>query len=129
MRLSIEPTVILVSTKIDDLVINRLDPEGRSDGSVSIDNDQFRLPFLLEVRPPNEFHYDAAKTKLVSLQLNGVDGSRFSFHVPGEFATINQSDEESALGQQGQLLRIAGSVDLDSRVTVGSPCLTNSWSH
>lgn len=129
MRLTIEPTVILLSTKIDDSVINRLDPEGQSDGSVNIDNDQFRLPFLLEVRPPSEFYYDAAKSKLVGLQLNGAEGSRLSFNVPGEFATVNQSGEENTLGQQGQLLRLAGSIDLDSRVTVGSSSLSNHRSN
>ncbi|KAF2856085.1 hypothetical protein T440DRAFT_494901 [Plenodomus tracheiphilus IPT5] len=119
LRLSIEPTVILVSTKIDDSVINRFDPGGRTDDSASIDNDQFRLPFLFEVRPPSEFYYDAAKSKILSLQLDGAGNSQVSFSVPGELAAASQFDNESTLGQQGQLLRIAGWIDLDSRVTVG----------
>jgi len=82
VRTFIEPTVILVSTKIDDKVIERFDPEARSD-CASSDNDQFRLPFLLEVRPPNEFSYDAAKSKLVSLRLGDESGTRVSFNIPG----------------------------------------------
>jgi DNA mismatch repair protein MSH5 len=118
VRTFIDPTVILVSTKIDDKIIDRFDPEGRSSESVSGDNDQFRLPFLLEVRPPSEFYYDAAKSKLVSLRLGGENGTRVRFNVPGELAAIDHLDEESTVGQQGQLLRLAGWVDLESRSTV-----------
>lgn len=120
MRLSVEPTVILVSTKIDDSVIDRLDPEGRSNESESVDNDQFRLPFLLEVRPPNEFHYDSAKAKIASLRLDETESSQLRFNGSGEFPS-NKAEGETALGQQGQILRIAGSIDLDSRVTVSYP--------
>jgi DNA mismatch repair protein MSH5 len=114
----IDPTVILVSTKIDDAVVERFDPELRTGASVSDDNDQFRLPFVLEVRPPSEFHYDTAKTKLVSLRLGQEDGTRINLIIPGELATIEQFGQESTAGQQGQLLRLAGWIDLDSRLTV-----------
>lgn len=117
MRTFIEPTVILVSTKIDDRVIERFDPEARNE-CASSDNDQFRLPFLLEIRPPNEFSYDAAKSKLVSLRLGDESGTRVSFNIPGELASMNHLNEEGTLGQQGQLLRLAGWIDLDSRSTV-----------
>lgn len=119
LRLSIEPTVILVSTKIDDSVINRFDPEGRNDDSASVDNDQFRLPFLLEVRPPSEFYYDAAKSKLQSLQLEGTEVSQISFNVSSELPAAHQFNDGDTFGQQGQLLRLAGLIDLESRVTVG----------
>ncbi|KAI8936520.1 hypothetical protein NX059_006924 [Plenodomus lindquistii] len=119
LRVSIEPTVILVSTKIDDSVINRFDPEDRSDDAMSVDNDQFRLPFILEVRPPSEFYYDAARTKLLSLQVDGAESSHARFNVPGEPGAANQFEDENTLGQQGRLLRVAGSIDLDSRVTIG----------
>ncbi|KAH9865562.1 hypothetical protein J1614_009147 [Plenodomus biglobosus] len=112
-----------LSTNIDDSVTNKFDPEGKSDVSASFDNDQFRLSFLLEVRPPSEFYYDAARRKLQSLPLEGAKSSRVSFNVPGELATTTQFDDENTLGQQGQLLRLAGWIDLDSRVTVTQPVL------
>ena len=118
MRTFVEPTVILVSTKIDDKVMERFDSEVRNSESASSDNDQFRLPFLLEVRPPNEFSYDAAKSKLVSLRLGEENGTRVSFHIPGELAPVDHLEEEAAVGQQGQLLRLAGWIDLESRSTV-----------
>jgi DNA mismatch repair protein MSH5 len=113
----IEPTVVLVSVRIDDAVINCFDPEARSSESVSGDNDQFRLPFLLEMRPPSEFSYDSAKIKLVSLPLDEDNGSSVRFHIPGELIQVGESVEDGT-GQQGRLLRLAGRVDIDSRTTV-----------
>jgi DNA mismatch repair protein MSH5 len=118
LRMFIDPTVILVSTKIDDAVIDRFDPEARNSGSVSRDNDQFRLPFLLDVRPPSEFFYDAARSKLVNLHLGEHHGSRVSFNVPGELSANDRLDEDNIAGRQGQLLRLAGWIDIESRTTV-----------
>lgn len=118
VRLFIDPTVILASAKIDETVMDRFDPQAKSDDSISNDNDQFRLPFLLEVRPPSEFYYDAAKSKLVSLRLGDENGTRVNFNVPGELAAVDHLNE-STVGQQGQLLRLAGWIDIESRVTVG----------
>jgi hypothetical protein len=117
LRMYIDPTVILVSTKIDDAVIERFDPEGRSGSSVSGDNDQFRLPFLLEVRPPSEYSYDVARSKLVNLHLGEEYGTRLRFNIPGELGA-NEHDEGNIAGKQGQLLRLAGWVDVDSQATV-----------
>ncbi|KAF1835488.1 hypothetical protein BDW02DRAFT_495713 [Decorospora gaudefroyi] len=119
LRIFIDPTVILVSTKIDDTVIDRFDPEARSGESITGDNDQFRLPFVLDVRPPGEFYYEAAKSKLVSLRLGESNSTRVRFNVPGELAAVDPMDNESTVGQQGQLLRLAGWIDLESRLTVG----------
>lgn len=120
LRMFIDPTIILVSTKIDDTVIDRFDPEAKNGSSVSGDNDQFRLPFILEVRPPSEFYYDAAKSKLVNLRLGEEHGTRVSFNVPGELAAGNHVDDDNVASQQGQLLRLAGWVDVESRVTVSA---------
>ncbi|KAF1911832.1 muts domain V-domain-containing protein [Ampelomyces quisqualis] len=119
LRLFVNPTVVLVSTRIDDAVIDRFDPEAKSGCSASVDNDQFRLPFLLEVRPPAEFLYDAARSKLVNLHLGDENGTQVSFSVPGELGATDHLDDENVAGQQGQLLRLAGWVDVESRVTVG----------
>jgi DNA mismatch repair protein MSH5 len=118
LRVFINPTVVLLSTKVDDTVFDRFDPEARSSGSVTADSDQFRLPFLLEVRPPSEFYYDAARSKLVSLQLGEDDGTRVSFNVPGDLGVDNHLEGDNVAGQQGQLLRLAGWIDIESRATV-----------
>lgn len=97
-------------------MIDRFDPEARSTESTSGTNDQFRLPFLLDIRPPSEFQYDAAKIKLMALPLGEEDGAQVTFNVPGDH--FSASAAEGAHGQQGQLLRLAGWVDLESRITV-----------
>lgn len=104
-------------------MIDRFDPEAKSSELVSGDNDQFRLPFLLEVRPPNEFYYDAAKNKLTTLRLGEDDGTQVSFNVPGDYRS--DFDDDLTHCRQGQLLRLSGWVDIDSRTTVG--CLPDSY--
>ncbi|KAJ8114028.1 hypothetical protein OPT61_g3993 [Boeremia exigua] len=117
LKASIEPTVVLISAKVDDTVVESFDPEAKSGESASGDNDPFRLPFLLELRPPSEFYYEAAKSKLMTLKLGEQDGPQVSFHVPGD--QIGGRDNEHAHGHQGHLLRLSGWIDLESRVTVG----------
>ncbi|KAH7095817.1 muts domain V-domain-containing protein [Paraphoma chrysanthemicola] len=120
LKTFIDPTVILVSTKIDDAVIDRFDPDARTSGSVSSDNDQFRLPYLLEIRPPSDFYYDAARSKLVSLHLGDEHGTRVTFNIPGEHGAMgHHGDDENTTGQHGQLLRLAGWINVESRITVG----------
>lgn len=122
VRVYIDPTVILVSTRIDDRVIDCLDPESKSGGSVGVDNDQFRLPFLLQVRPPNEFSYESAKNKLASLHLGNENGTHIEFNIPGELATVGHPNQEHPVSQQGHLLRLSGWINLESRSTVLAHC-------
>lgn len=127
VRLFIDPTIILVSTKIDDTVIDRFDPKSKNGGSVSGDNDQFRFSFLLEVRPPSEFYYDSARSKLVNLHVGEKHGPRVSFNVPGELAAVNHMHDDNAASTQGQLLRLAGWIDIESRATVSISISTRPY--
>ncbi|KAK4543724.1 hypothetical protein LTR36_005369 [Oleoguttula mirabilis] len=124
LKLFIDPTVVLVSTKCDDEVINRVDPELR-DPRASVDGrstDQTRLPYLLECRPAAEFGYDSARNKLVNLRIGQQGGPRVTFVVPGDLVT-EQDDynnpDASFAGRQGQLLRLSGWINIESRITVG----------
>lgn len=134
VRLHIEPTVILVSTKTDDSVIDCLDAEARERSSESgsseciysntvpklnISDDRFRLPFLLDIRPASEFSYDVAKSKLAGLRLWQTDEPRVTFVVPGDVvAAEGPIEDDEAVGRQDQLLRLAGWIDVESRLTV-----------
>jgi DNA mismatch repair protein MSH5 len=69
------------------------------------------------VRPPIEFDYNTAKSKLVGLQLDEGASERVMFNVPGELLQVGESVEDGA-GHQGQLLRLAGHIDVESRTTV-----------
>ncbi|KAJ4296681.1 hypothetical protein N0V90_006729 [Kalmusia sp. IMI 367209] len=109
LRVYIDPTVVLVSTKIDDAVIDTFE---------NLAEDRFSLPFLLEVRPPSEFSFDAAKSKLASLSFEDNDPLHINFVVPGDLNPLGEESMENARGRQGRLLRLAGLIDLDSRITV-----------
>ncbi|KAF2804902.1 uncharacterized protein BDZ99DRAFT_425101 [Mytilinidion resinicola] len=116
----IEPTVVLVSARADDAVINRLDPEARRSTSIDGSSDPFRLPYLLEVRPSSEFGYDAAKNKLVNLKLGDDDGPQVTFVVPGDVMVAEGADDGGGfIGRHEQLLRLSGWIDVESRLTVG----------
>jgi DNA mismatch repair protein MSH5 len=83
----IDPTIVLVSSKLDDTVLDKLDPERRNMGDRG--STAYGMPALCSPRPVSEFSYD---------------------DVTGDAAMESR---------QGQLLRLAGWIDVDSRVTVG----------
>lgn len=124
MKVFIEPTLVLVSTKCDDEVFNRLDPEMGSPRA-SVDGragDQTRLPYLLECRPNSEFGYESARNKLVNLRIGQPDGPNVTFVVPGDILGHEHDcmgGDAGFAGRQGQLLRLAGWINLESRLTVG----------
>jgi DNA mismatch repair protein MSH5 len=74
---------------------------------------------VLDVRPASEFYYEAGKSKLVNLKFEDDDGPQISFIVPGDVvAAENYDDGENVAGRQGQLLRLSGWIDIESRATV-----------
>lgn len=122
MKLHIQPTVVLLSTKVDEDVIARLDPEGTRGGSVAGDHDRFGLPYALDIRPSAEFNYEAAKNKLMNLRIGSDVGPRVTFITPGDAIAHGGFDEDvddDLVGRQGKLLRLSGWIDVDSRITVG----------
>ncbi|KAL1607764.1 hypothetical protein SLS60_002700 [Paraconiothyrium brasiliense] len=105
LRVYVDPTVVLVSTKIDDAVVEMLE---------NLAEDRFSLPFLLEVRPPGEFSFDAAIGKLATLRFEDDGVAQMNFVVPGDLNLLGEESLENAPGQQGRLLRLAGLVDMES---------------
>lgn len=81
--------------------------------------DQFRLPYLLEVRPAVEFSYDAARSRLINLAVGTQAGPGFTFVVPGDILAGDGLEEgEGFAGRQAALLQLSGCVDVDSVMTV-----------
>ena len=121
MKIFIEPTIILVSSKLDDTVLDKLDPDRRSMGDG--DSTAYGMPALCSLRPASEFSYDSARNKLAGLKLDHENGPKITFVTPGD--VIAEGNEEYIAGgaaiesRQGQLLRLAGWIDVDSKVTVG----------
>lgn len=139
VKLHANPTVILLSMRVDDIVDEHLNPEQGGRGSVNGDGrdelsqrsymltlaqeaDQFRLPYVLEVRPSPEFNYESGKNKLINLRIGSDVGPRVTFITPGDADTyedIGDGDGAGLTGRQGQLLRLSGWIDVESRITVG----------
>lgn len=124
VKLFIDPTVILASTKCNEETLTRLDPEGRSQGTASDDGraDQTRLPYLLECRPKSEYGYESAKNKLTNLRVGQSNGPSVTYVVPGDVVADEDdydSRENGTAACQSQLLRLSGWINLESRLTVG----------
>ncbi|KAK7535428.1 muts domain V-domain-containing protein [Phyllosticta citricarpa] len=118
LKLYVEPTVVLVSTRVDDAVLDELNPERRKGSPVDCSNDPYALPFMLDIRPASEFAYEGAKNKLVNLNIGSERGPQVTFTVPGDIQTaeiLNETD----IARQQNLLRLEGWVDMDCKVTVG----------
>lgn len=135
MRTFVDPTVILISSRADDAVPELLEQEtasrSTSEEARTLDSfqrvyfslisigDQFRLPYLLEIRPSSEFNYQAASSKLVNLNIGSASTPLMSFVTPADVIVANDfGDDEAFGGHQGQLLKLAGWVDVDSKLSV-----------
>lgn len=137
MKLYIEPTVILIPTRIDDEMLNRLDPDhGRQASTIDGESvyifplffqtinfgadDSFRLPYSLDIRQTKEFNYESSKTKLINLRLGENDGPSVRFTIPGDVVAEGTHDEaaEGGGGRQEHLLRLSGWIDLECVLTV-----------
>ncbi|KAL8631563.1 hypothetical protein Q9189_002669 [Teloschistes chrysophthalmus] len=83
---------------------------------------EFAAPYLLEVRPSPEFGYEAGKAKLCNLRLSSDDAPFVAFVTPGDAESYQEYEgghEPGHNGHHGKLLRLAGHIDFESRLTVG----------
>ncbi|KAF1817124.1 hypothetical protein P152DRAFT_486517 [Eremomyces bilateralis CBS 781.70] len=122
LRLSIDPTVILISGRADDALADKLDTKYNEAATVENDNDVFRMPYALDIRPSSEFGYESAKSKLLGLKIGCFDGPHVSFIVPGDVVrddSLELEDSDGYSGRPGLLLQLAGWIDLNSQITVG----------
>jgi DNA mismatch repair protein MSH5 len=79
--------------------------------------------YVLDSRPSSEFHYEAAKNKLVNLQLDDNETPRIIFTTPGDDLMGDAQADQVCTGRQGRLMRLAGWIDLDSKLSVYQPYL------
>jgi hypothetical protein len=90
---------------------------GRNKFIVRPKDDQFSPPYILEMRPSPEFSYNAAKAKLVSLNIGSDAGPQINYTIPGD-ATSENPHEAGSTGRQAKLLRLSAWIDMDSHLTV-----------
>ena len=74
------------------------------------------------MRPSPEFGYESGKNKLINLRIGSDVGPRVTFITPDDVDAYNDyggGGEADFVGRQGQLLRLSGWIDVESRLTVG----------
>ncbi|EDN03922.1 hypothetical protein HCAG_01787 [Histoplasma mississippiense (nom. inval.)] len=119
LKLDVEPTLVLLSTRADQ----NTSSFGRNgqDGHAADNDDQFKLPYHLDVRPVQEFNFEGAKLKLANLRPDtSRDDTRFL--VPGDTFSPSRNGDENDLGftdHQGKLLHLSGSIDMDNHISIG----------
>ena len=79
---------------------------------------------MLDSRPSSEFSYESGKAKLANLELNSDAPPDIVFTTPDDECSGGSEGNIGVMGRQGKLMRLAGWVDLDSRLTVS--CATIS---
>ncbi|MCJ1281630.1 MutS protein msh5 [Xylographa opegraphella] len=122
LKLYAKPTIVLISVRIDERVHDLLDPEHTIGTSNHLEEHQFSLPYIVDLRPSTEFQYEAGKRKLVEFQSAREDHSNASLLVPGDDGAFMGHGEAYAAGytnRQGKLLRLSGRLDLESQLSVG----------
>ncbi|PWW76611.1 hypothetical protein C7212DRAFT_357556 [Tuber magnatum] len=75
---------------------------------------EYATPYHISIRPTGEFSYEAARNKLTSIKIGQIDGPILTLQSPGDIHDI-ATDEQ----RRGNLLRLAGWVNVDSRISVG----------
>lgn len=140
MKLDIEPTIVIVSTRADrdTQSPDKNDGGGSSSSYGRILSDlrlfmfnshipllldaQFQLPYQIDIRPSQEFSYETAKTKLTNLKLSKEIENVPKFLVPGNAFSHEYAVDGEDLGftdQQGKFLHLASTIDMENQVSIG----------
>lgn len=139
LKLHAQPTILLISSRADEELEDHLSREARpidrgdddsmtwlftksGDRLTELIIDSIFGSYVLDSRPSTEFQFEAAKNKLINLDIDLEHGPEIVFTTPGDDlisgAAYGQGHNDSEVGRQGKLMRLAGWMDLDSRLTV-----------
>lgn len=71
-----------------------------------------------------EFSTEAAKNKIINLNINNEGGSEMVFATPDDAILGDTAyDEPGETGRIGKLMQLASWIDLESRLSVSGCCL------
>ncbi|KAI9673524.1 MAG: MutS protein msh5 [Trizodia sp. TS-e1964] len=118
IKLHIQPTIILVSTRIDDSIHALLDPRSSSSGTSS-NEDQSVLPYILETRPSVDFNFQNAKNNLINLRISSRGPRLMAFMTPGDSIMNGLQINENFVGRQESLHKLSALINIDCELTVG----------
>ena len=80
------------------------------------------LPYQIEIRPTPEFSSSNAESKLLALHISSKHEQRIRFFVPHNGLAGPEEVDPEEMGftlQEGRLLHISSSVDMENAVTIG----------
>ncbi|KAE8444261.1 hypothetical protein EG329_000761 [Mollisiaceae sp. DMI_Dod_QoI] len=119
LKLHAEPTLILISTRSDEKLEDHLAKDARGIDRGDEANDVFGS-YILDSRGSREFNDEKAKDKLINLELSANESPNITFTTPADNIVGGLAHEDDVgMGRQGRLLRLAGWIDLNSKVTLG----------
>ncbi|KAJ6076301.1 hypothetical protein N7499_008282 [Penicillium canescens] len=138
LLLQIKPTVVLVPPRVDLDVQNQNQNLAQEDGIQILQSIAFLvyvswliawalvssayLPYQIDVRPTSEFSYSNAESKLLALKISSNHEERIRFFVPQDglegLEEVNPEEMGFTL-QEGRLLHISSSIDMENPVTIG----------
>ncbi|KAI1130465.1 muts domain V-domain-containing protein [Nemania abortiva] len=116
LLLHVQPTTVLISTRAPEPLTQFL-----SRGSQDINGGRGDLPAAYILRNLNsaDFRYETGKNKLLDLHL-GIDGPQSMLYTTVVDDSVLEADNDHSRGsRQGQLMRLATFVNLDSQLTIG----------
>lgn len=105
LKFHIEPTVLLLPSRFDEIIEKSLSPDAK---------DEFATPYHISIRPTAEFSYASARDKLATINISEESGPVLTLHTPEDIHDLSGGQQ-----RRGNLLRLAGWINLDSRITVG----------
>jgi len=139
LKLHAQPTILLISSRAEEELEDHLMKEARSVDRGDDDSEVLSCTrqrdmltrllldsifgcYVLDSRPSAEFQFEAAKNKLINLDIGLEHGPEIVFTTPGDdlinSGVYGQGHNGCGVGRQGKLMRLAGWMDLDSRLTV-----------
>lgn len=136
--LQIKPTVVLTPPRVDLDVQNQNQNLAQEDGIQILQSIAFLvyisrliawalvssayLPYQIDVRPTSEFSYSNAESKLLALEISSNHEERIRFFIPQNGLEGPEEVNPEEMGftlQEGRLLHISSSIDMENPVTIG----------
>lgn len=124
VKFHIKPTILLLPSRFDETIDRSLNPDPKGNEQADFFGaypfhtlillDEFSTTYKISIRPAAEFSYDSAKGKLVAINIGEESGPPLVLQTPGDIRDISGEQR-----RRSNLLRLAGWINVDSRVTVG----------
>ncbi|KAI0450679.1 muts domain V-domain-containing protein [Xylaria acuta] len=116
LLLHVQPTTVLISARAPESLSQFL---ARGSQDVNGNRGDFPGAYILRNLNSTDFRYEAGRNRLLDLHV-GMDGPQSMLYTTVVDDAVLEADNYQNRGsRQGQLMRLATSINLDSRLTIG----------